>query len=121
MRSVPTLFGSIGKKAKRKSFDFGIPACWNPEFVIECSSIDNDGANGRGTIALFGTLGIGEILLNDPPHFPVHRVAADRIGIRNCRNECDCCRPECLYERTVGPDRRGSQQEGTSRRATDAI
>jgi len=104
MLSVPTLFGSIGKKAKRKSSDFGIPACWNREFVIECSSVDNDGANGRGTIALFGTLGIGEILLNDPPPISGYPVAADRVGIADDRVERRRGGRERFYEQAVGPD-----------------
>src|SRR6516162_1789852 len=121
MLSVPTLFGSIGKKAKRKSSDFGIPACWNREFVIECSSVDNDGANGRGTIALFGTLGIGEILLNDPPPISGYPVAADRVGIADDRVERRRGGRERFYEQAVGPDGRGSQQEVSERRAVGAV
>jgi hypothetical protein len=53
-------------KSEAKILGFSVfPRAPNREFVIEWPSVDNDAANGRGTIALFGTLGtVGD--LNDP-------------------------------------------------------
>ena len=56
-----------------------------------------------------------------PPHFPGNHVAAGCVGIRNRRDECHWRRPECLYERALGPDRRGSRQECASHRTAGKV